>query len=71
MKTEQRYDPALPRHVADLIQKYGLQTVIDELASYCEVEWIQAEKRCEPGGGFWRNASIALFQVVEFLETQE
>ncbi len=70
MKTEQRYDPTLPRNVADLIHRYGLQTVIGELASYCEVEWIQAEKRCEPGGR-WRNASQALFQIVEILEAQE
>lgn len=68
--SSEKYDPALPRTIADLVHKYGFKTVLGELAAYCEVEWVQAEIRSEPAD-HWRNAGVALVKVAEVLPSQE
>lgn len=60
----QKYDPTLPRSIADLVHRHGFRTVVRELAAYCEVEWVQAEIRSEPAD-HWRDVGIALIKVAE------
>lgn len=70
MQAKVKYDPTLPRSIADLIHRYGLKIVLSEVASYCQVEWIQAAQRSEPAEQ-WRNASEALSKVIKGLEAEE
>lgn len=70
MTTEQKYDPTLPRTIADLIHRHGVRTVIKELAAYCEVEWVQAEIRSEPAD-HWRNAGQALVRIGQCFPPQD
>lgn len=66
MGVAQNYEPALPRTIADLVHKYGLTSVIAELAAYCEVEWVQAARRDEPSER-WYHVGQALGQVAQNL----
>ncbi|MCL1466195.1 hypothetical protein [Argonema galeatum] len=66
----QKYDPTLPRTIADLVHRHGFRTVVKELAAYCEVEWVQAKIRSEPADD-WRNAGVALVKIAEGSPSQE
>lgn len=70
MSPEKKYDPTLPRSIAELIHRHGVRTVIEELAAYCQVEWIQAEIRSEPAE-HWRNAGQALVKIGQCFPPQQ
>lgn len=70
MSPEKKYDATLPRSIAELIHRHGVRTVIEELAAYCQVEWIQAEIRSEPAD-HWRNAGQALVKIVQCFPPQQ